>query len=254
MKRILKSSLTLLLLMFICSTKTVSVYAMEKGTYTVPLVISYANPETGEIADGGSNEALGNSMCESVMQDDALIEYNGEKTYVTLGFGLASNVSSIRVQVQTAAGVNEYTEIELTQTGTCERDGDECIHYRFEMADPTLLISPILYVDPMGRDVQFFIRLDLELAAEGTGNYLSEMMTEEESEPEAEEAAVEEPDAGEDQDITEDPIAAEEPDPEEESETEEGNSVMPWVIAGAAVVIIGAGTVIWRIKKKRGGM
>jgi len=71
MKRILKSSLTLLLLMIICSTKTVSVYAMEKGTYTVPLVISYANPETGAIVDGGSNEALGNSMCESVMQEDA---------------------------------------------------------------------------------------------------------------------------------------------------------------------------------------
>lgn len=254
MKRILKSSLTLLLLMFICSTKTVSVHAMEKGTYTVPLVISYANPETGEIVDGGSNEALGNSMCESVMQDDALIEYNGEKTYVTLGFGLASNVSSIRVKVQTAAGVNEYTEVELTQTGTCERDGDECIHYRFETADPSLLISPILFVDPMGRDVQFFIRLDLEQTAEGTGNYLSEMMVIEEAEPEAEEVIVEDPEAVEEQNI-EESITDEEPEAEEKTETEEeSNSVIPWVLAGAAVVIIGAGTAVWRIKKKRGGM
>ena len=39
-----------------------SVYAMEDGAYTVGRTTSYANPETGQTVDGGTNIALGDSM------------------------------------------------------------------------------------------------------------------------------------------------------------------------------------------------
>ena len=42
----------------------VPVYAMEDGAYTVGRTTSYANPETGQTVDGGTNIALGDSMCE----------------------------------------------------------------------------------------------------------------------------------------------------------------------------------------------
>ena len=153
----------------------VSAYAMEEGTYIVPLIVTYANPQTGEIVDGGSNEALGTSMCQSVMQAEALIEQNKDVAYVTLGIGLSSNISSTEILVQKAAEVDEYETVTLTETGTCIQNDDTCIHYRFAMKDLEVLISPILFVDPMGRAVQFFVQLDTENAVEGSGNFLSEM-------------------------------------------------------------------------------
>ena len=49
----------------------VPVYAMEDGAYTVGRTTSYANPETGQTVDGGTNIALGDSMCESIVEDSA---------------------------------------------------------------------------------------------------------------------------------------------------------------------------------------
>lgn len=111
------------------------------------------------------------------------------------------------------------------------------------MSDPSLLISPILFVDPMGRNVQFFIRLDMDNAAEGTGNYLSEMMVEEEPEAVEEIQPVEE-------------SAEEVTEPEAEPEIEEAGSLPSWVIpaaAAGAVIIIAAGIIIWKVRKQRKG-
>ncbi|MFR2836971.1 MAG: heme-binding Shp domain-containing protein [[Clostridium] nexile] len=147
----------------------VPVYAMEDGAYTVGRTTSYANPETGQTVDGGTNIALGDSMCESIVEDSALVEQSQGKTYVTLGIGLMSNVSDVRMQIQGTDGT--YRDVEITQTGSCERDGDTCNHYRFEVDSADNYISPILYVEPMGRDVQFFVKLDMASAQAGTGNF-----------------------------------------------------------------------------------
>ena len=158
---------------------TIPVSALEHDAYTVPLIVTYANPETGAMIDGGGNEALGTSMSQSVMQADALVEYDGENYYVSLGIGLISNISSVDILLQTAPGQDEYQSVEITETGRVEKDGDMCVHYRFVMPDVNLLISPQLFVDPMGREVQFFIRLDMDKAERGTSNYFSEMIKEE---------------------------------------------------------------------------
>ena len=176
MNLIRKMSIVLLAVL-ISGLNTVSAYAMTEGTYIVPLIVSYANPQTGIIVDGGNNEALGTSMGQSVMQADALIEQNADTAYVTVGIGLASNISNHAILLQQEAGQDIYDYVELAETGSCTRDNDTCIHYRFEMKDLDRLISPVLFVDPMGRDVQFFVQLDTANAVEGTGNYLSEMRT-----------------------------------------------------------------------------
>ena len=81
-----------------------------------------------------------------------------------------------------------YRNVELTQTGTCERDGDTCNHYRFEVDSAENYISPILFVEPMGRDVQFFIKLDMASAKKGNGNFVSEMIKTEDEQPVKEES------------------------------------------------------------------
>lgn len=153
---------------------SIPVYAVEDGAYTVGRTTSYANPETGETVDGGTNIALGDSMCASIVEQTALVEQYQGKTYVTLGLGLMSNVSNVRIQIQGSDG--SYREVGITQTGSCSRDGDTCNHYRFEVDSADNYISPVIYVTPMGRDVQFFVKLDMGSATAGNGNFVSEMI------------------------------------------------------------------------------
>ena len=159
----------------------------KNDAYLVPVITSYANPETGEIVDGGSNQALGESMCQSIMEKQALVEIWDNEVYVTLGVGLASNVGETKILIQGKTGVNQYKQAALTKTGTSEKDGDICNHYRFLMSDPKVLISPVLYVTPMGREVQFFVQLDMDKIESGAGIYVSDIVTEKEKQ--AEEAA-----------------------------------------------------------------
>lgn len=153
---------------------SIPVYAMEDGAYTVGRSTSYVNPQTGNTVDGGTNIALGDSMCASIVEQQALVEQYQGSTYVTLGLGLMSNVSNVRIQIQGADG--SYRDVAITQTGSCSRDGDTCNHYRFAVDSAENYISPILYVTPMGRDVQFFVKLDTGSAVAGNGNFVSEMV------------------------------------------------------------------------------
>ena len=139
-------------------TAAFPVSALEDGTYTVERTVSYANPETGQTVDGGTNIALGDSMAQSIVDTTVQIEQTGGKIYVTVGLGLMSNISSVTFTLQQEDG--SYAEVPYEIVGSCTRLDDLCNHYRFEMTDLNALISPIIYVDPMGRDVQFLIRLD----------------------------------------------------------------------------------------------
>lgn len=150
------------------------VSALSDGAYVVNRTTSYTNPETGQTVDGGTNIALGDSMADSIVEDQVLVEQTEGKIYVTIGLGLMSSVSNVRIQVQSADG--SYRDAAITQTGSCTRIGDTCNHYRFEVESLDRLISPIIYVDPMGRDVQFFVQLDPSSAQSGTGNFVSEMI------------------------------------------------------------------------------
>lgn len=162
------------LAMVLCLSMTLFAFALDDGAYLVSRTTSYANPETGKTVDGGTDIALGDSMCASIVDDNVLVEKVGNQYYVTLGLGLMSNIKNVRIQIQTASG--SYRNVPITKTGSCQRDNDTCNHYRFQMDDPSKLISPIFYVDPMGRDVQFFVKLNMGSARKGTGNFVAEMV------------------------------------------------------------------------------
>ena len=155
-------------------TASVSAFALEDGAYTISRQTSYVNPDTGNTVDGGTNIALGDSMCASIVEDKLLVEKSEGKTYITIGLGLMSNITNVRIQVQDENG--EYHDAEITKTGSCERDGDTYNHYRFEVSSEEQKISPIIYVTPMGRDVQFFVIPDLSSVQSGSGNFNSEMV------------------------------------------------------------------------------
>ena len=109
-------------------------------------------------------------MVEGVVERTALVEKVGNKTYVTIGMGLMSNITKVRVYTERNGS---YTGVSITKTGSFKKNGDYVYQYRFQMNDTGDIISPALYVEPMGREVKFFIKLHMSTAKKGTGAYKS---------------------------------------------------------------------------------
>lgn len=148
-----------------------SVKALDNGAYIIPVTATYENPETGSTVDGGSNVALGQSMIDNIVSKEALLECENGRNYITLRLGLMSSISSVNFEVQTSSG-GGYKSVSSTQTAS-RADNNKTIDFRFEVVDPNLLISPILYVTPMGRNVQFFVKPNVSGARAGSGDFVS---------------------------------------------------------------------------------
>ena len=150
------------------------VSALNDGAYLVSRSTSYTNPLTGKTEDGGENIALGESMVGNIVESKLLVEQTNGKYYITVGLGLASNVSNVRFKVMTLSG--SMSSVSATKTGSSSANGDTVNHYRLQVSSLELYISPIMYVNPMGRDVQFFIKPNISSAIAGTGVYNSQMI------------------------------------------------------------------------------
>ena len=173
MKKILQINI-LLMMLFMFMTP---IHALSDGAYLVSRSTSYTNPLTGQTEDGGENIALGESMVSNIVESQLLIEQTNGKYYITVGLGLASNVSNIRFKVMNSSG--SMSSVSATKTGSSSANGDTVNHYRLQVSSLDLYISPIMYVSPMGRDVQFFIKPNISSAIVGTGIYSSQMIPQE---------------------------------------------------------------------------
>lgn len=147
-------------------------YGLSEGAYIVNTKVYYAHPRTGKTIDGGTNITLGQSMVEGVVDKTALIENVNGKTYVTIGIGLTSNISKTGIFIEHNG---HYEKVAIKKTGSYPKNGDTTIQYRFQMDNTGDLISPALFVIPMGRETKFFIKLNMSSARKGTGNYNSLM-------------------------------------------------------------------------------
>lgn len=170
MKKILQINIILMMLFMFISP----VSALNDGEYLVSRSTSYTNPLTGKTEDGGENIALGESMVSNIVESQLLVEQINGKYYITVGLGLASNVSNVRFKVMTSSG--SMSSVSATKTGSSSANGDTVNHYRLQVSSLELYISPIMYVNPMGRDVQFFIKPNISSAIAGTGIYNSQMI------------------------------------------------------------------------------
>lgn len=235
-------------------TAAFPVSALEDGAYTVERTVSYANPETGQTVDGGTNIALGDSMAQSIVDTTVQIEKTGEKTYVTVGLGLMSNISSVTLTLQQEDG--SYAEVPYEIVGSCTRLDDLCNHYRFEMTDLNALISPIIYVDPMGRNVQFFIRLDTSALDLGSDSQDSTGSTGQTAQTAQTDGTVTDiPESTEAQSAAQQLAEAEglsgETDHGEEKSTE--NAGFPaWGNAAIVITVLAAAGVVYTVVRRRG--
>lgn len=237
---------------FIILTASFPAYASElkDGAYTVGRETSYVNPETGETEDGGTNIALGDSMCASIVDDELLVEQTDGKTYVTIGIGLMSNIEDVRIQIKDSGG--KYRDAEITMTGSCQRDNDTCNHYRFEVHSADEYISPIIYVTPMGRDVQFFVMPDISSAKKGTGNFVSEMIKETTTVSTTKIAATTEQTTVTETSVTETTVSETTAVTEDTVVLQDKNSSKSgWIIGGVVAAVVAVSCTVYFIKKKQ---
>ena len=173
MKKILQINLILMMLLVFISP----VNALNDGAYLVSRSTSYTNPLTGQTEDGGENIALGESMVSNIVENQLLVEQTNGSYYITVGLGLASNVSNVRFKVMNSNG--SMSSVSATKTGSSTANGDTVNHYRLQVSSLDIYISPIMFVTPMARDVQFFIKPNISSAISGTGIYNSQMIPQE---------------------------------------------------------------------------
>jgi hypothetical protein len=87
-----------------------------------------------------------------------LVEKSGVGAYSTLSLKTACLIKNIKINVQQSKGTDSYKNADYTVTG--RNEGENTIDLRFYMPSAEAYIKPEFYVDPMKRDVTYFISVN----------------------------------------------------------------------------------------------
>lgn len=133
------------------------VYAAETGTtYIATTQAHYVHPVTGEVADSGNNEAIGQPMTENITNAKALLEQtDAGNMYATLRLSMMDNISNVRFSTQEwgGSGWNLVTNSIMQENV----GGDYTSDFRFVIPNESVVIKVEFYVTPMGRDISYFV-------------------------------------------------------------------------------------------------
>lgn len=132
----------------------------ESGTvYTCVIHPCYAHPVTGVIEDSGgeASYATGQGMVDSAVYTTGILEVTDSGNYyLTIRLSLMDYTSNHSFWVQTAGGSDWSTPaLGVTGSGTDSNGGttDVCI----QVPSENCVIRGSMYVQPMGRDVIFYL-------------------------------------------------------------------------------------------------
>ncbi len=138
---------------------SVNSYASSGNIFTCVINRGYKHPVTGMVEDSGGegSYATGQGMVEGCVSSTGLFEVtdNGE-CYLNIRMGLADFTSRHSFSVQ-KRGETEWEAVTATQTGTGSDDNGATIDFCIPVPQEDCVIRASMYVDPMGRDVIFFV-------------------------------------------------------------------------------------------------
>lgn len=159
-----------LVLLMACCIPSVRAAGAEPGVYTADMVVSYYNPDTGTVDDGGtSNAALGDGMCRSATNKTCLVEVDQDgSVWITVRLLLQSSCKDVALYSRT--GYNSYSQVSYEITS--EDAGTDSIDYRIKVADVGTKLKASMYVTPMGRDVLWYLYVDTATLTEGSGDFV----------------------------------------------------------------------------------
>lgn len=117
---------------------------------------TYKHPVTGEVADsaGVVGATIGQGMIDKVVGSSCLLE-SGKSTWLDLRFNLTGSISNIRMERQEPNdGSWEKTAFQVVS-----QSGDSA-NLRVLVASADSILKVSMHVNPIGRDVTFFISAD----------------------------------------------------------------------------------------------
>lgn len=159
------------MLVVMASITCVSASALDNGIYVARSTPHYRHPVTGNIEDSGgeNSEVLGQSMTESALYPEALIEVdpNG-KMFATIRLKLMDNIENPTFKVQNH-GDSGFWDVgyDIMKEDYSSNQSD----FRFEIPNESCIIRATFYVVPMGRDVIFYI--DFSDIHEGSSDFVT---------------------------------------------------------------------------------
>lgn len=136
---------------------SITASALDNGIYIADSTPYYAHPYTGIIEDSGgeSSSVLGQSMTESALYPQALIEVdpNGNM-YATIRLNLMDNIENPQFMVQEDSYSGFY---DISADCMQENLDNNTSDFRFSIPNENCIVRSTFYVVPMGRDVIFYI-------------------------------------------------------------------------------------------------
>lgn len=150
---------------------SISAYALDNGIYLADATSYYAHPYTGVIEDSGgeSSAVLGQSMTESALCPQALIEVDPDgNMYATIRLSLMDNIEEPQFMMQ-ADGYSEFYDVQAD----CMQENldNNTSDFRFPIDSENSIVRSTFYVVPMGRDVIFYIGFSNLI--EGSGDFVT---------------------------------------------------------------------------------
>ena len=164
-KRFLAVCGMVVMLVLVASITAVPAHAAENGIYTATATGHYRNPNTGVIEDAGGedSEVLGQSMVDSAVMPKALVEVDPKgSTYITIRLGLVGSTSNLKFQVDGSSASAEVTQEDFS---------NDTADFRMRVNSEYSVIRVSMFVEPMGRDVVFFVTVSG--LQKGSGDFVS---------------------------------------------------------------------------------
>ncbi len=147
------------MLALVASITAMQIFAASHGIYTATATPHYKHPNTGVIEDSGGegSSVLGQSMVDSATEGHALVEVDANgNTYATIRLNLSQYTSNQQFYIDTT-GTGSYSAVSATVMQ--EDYANDTTDYRIQVPSENTIIRCTMYVEPMGRNVVWYITL-----------------------------------------------------------------------------------------------
>ncbi len=164
-----------IMLALMAGIASIPVLAASNGIYIAVATPHYQHPDTGIIEDAGGDGSavLGQSMTESALYRQALVEVDSSgNIYITLRIQLMDNIQNPQFQVD-----GSLVSVSLMQEDYINNTAD----YRMRVNSENSVIRCNMYVIAMGRDVVFYITVSN--LQSGSGDFITSITAEEPEQP-----------------------------------------------------------------------
>lgn len=162
-----------------------SISALESGTiYKASVVGAYYHPVTNEVLDSATsdNYSIGESMVKNIVQSAGQFEVTDSgSTYFTFRLGMMNFSNSQTFQIQTY-GSSSWSTVSATVTNTGSISSGTTKDFLVKAPSTSCIVKVSMYVEPMGREVVFFVVPSNVVESDSTG-MVATMVTTVQEEP-----------------------------------------------------------------------